>query len=260
VTGRVSLTAIAGLPEIEPGCDLPRTIAAALASSGSRLERGDILVIAQKIISKAENRYRLLDEAKPGAESRRLAALTGKDPRFVQLVLDESSAVVRAARDVLIVRHRLGLVMANAGIDRSNVPKRPDGREQVLLLPLDPDASARAIRQALLAGTGSGCGDLLGVVISDSFGRPWRLGVTNVAIGVAGLPALVDRRGEADREGRLLEMTEVAFADAVAAAAALAMGEAAEGTPMVLVRGLTWQASTQTAAQLLRPLAQDLFA
>ena len=258
MTGRISLTAIAGLPEIEPGCDLPRTIAAALASRGWQLERGDILVIAQKIISKAENRYRLLDEAKPGAESRRLAARTGKDPRFVQLVLDESSAMVRAAKDVLIVRHRLGMVMANAGIDRSNVPKRPDGREQVLLLPVDPDASARAIRQALLAG--SGCADLLGIVISDSFGRPWRLGVTNVAIGVAGLPALLDRRGEADREGRLLEMTEVAFADAVAAAAALAMGEAAEGTPLVLVRGLTWQASTQTAAQLLRPLAQDLFA
>lgn len=258
MTGRVSLTAIAGLPEIEPGCDLPRTITAALASSGWQLERGDILVIAQKIISKAENRYRLLDEAKPGAESRRLAELTGKDPRFVQLVLDESSAVVRAAKDVIIVRHRLGLVMANAGIDRSNVPQRADGREQVLLLPVDPDASARTIRQALLAG--AGCGDLLGVVISDSFGRPWRLGVTNVAIGVAGLPALLDRRGEADREGRLLEMTEVAFADAVAAAAALAMGEAAESTPLVLVRGLTWQASTQTAAQLLRPLAQDLFA
>ena len=257
MTGRVSLTAIAGLPEIEPGCDLPRTIAAALAGSGWQLERGDILVIAQKIISKAENRYRLLDEARPGAESRRLAELTGKDPRFVQLVLDESSAVVRAAKDVLIVRHHLGLVMANAGIDRSNVPKRPDGREQVLLLPVDPDASARAIRQALLAG--SNCADLLGIVISDSFGRPWRLGVTNVAIGVAGLPALLDRRGEADREGRLLEMTEVAFADAIAAAAALAMGEAAEGTPLVLVRGLTWQASTQTAAQLLRPLAQDLF-
>lgn len=258
MTGRVSLTAIAGLPEIEPGCDLPRTIAAALASSGWKLERGDILVIAQKIISKAENRYRLIDAATPGAESRRLAELTGKDPHFVQLVLDESSAVVRAAKDVLIVRHRLGMVMANAGIDRSNVPKRPDGREQVLLLPVDPDASARTIRQALLAG--SGCADLLGIVISDSFGRPWRLGVTNVAIGVAGLPALIDRRGEADREGRLLEMTEVAFADAIAAAAALAMGEAAESTPLVLVRGLTWQASTQTAAQLLRPLAQDLFA
>ena len=257
MSGRVSLTAIAGLPEIEPGCDLPRTIAAALASSGWQLERGDILVIAQKIISKAENRYRLLDDATPDAESRRLAELTGKDPRFVQLVLDESSAVVRAARDVLIVRHRLGLVMANAGIDRSNVPRRADGREQVLLLPVDPDGSARAIRQALLAG--SGCADLLGIVISDSFGRPWRLGVTNVAIGVAGLPALIDRRGEADREGRLLEMTEVAFADAIAAAAALAMGEAAESTPLVLVRGLTWQASTQTAAQLLRPLAQDLF-
>ena len=258
MTGRVGLTAIAGLPEIEPGCDLPRTMLAALAGSGWQLERGDILVIAQKIVSKAESRYRLLDEAIPGAESRRLAELTDKDPRFVQLVLDESSAVVRAAKDVLIVRHRLGLVMANAGIDRSNVPKRADGREQVLLLPVDPDASARAIRQALL--TGSSCGDLLGVVISDSFGRPWRLGVTNVAIGVAGLPALLDRRGEADREGRRLEMTEVAFADAIAAAAALAMGEAAESTPLVLVRGLTWQASTQTAAQLLRPLAQDLFA
>ena len=257
MTGSFSLTAVAGLPEIAPGCDLPAAIVAALDSAGLRLGAGDIVVVAQKIVSKAENRLRLLDEVQPSAEAQRLGVLTRKDARFVQCVLDESTAVMRAAPDVLIVRHRLGLVMANAGIDRSNVPNRPDGREQVLLLPQDPDASAARIRRALMQRFG--CGDLLGVVVSDSFGRPWRMGVTNVAIGIAGPPALIDRRGEPDRGGRLLEMTEVAYADAVAAAAALAMGEAAESTPLILVRGLKWQPSAQTAGDLQRPLAQDLF-
>ncbi len=257
MTGRFSVSAVAGLPEIEPGSDLPNAICTALRRAGIAPGPGDILVVAQKIVSKAENRYRLLDEITADEESLRIGRITGKDPRFVSLVLAESSAVVRAAPDVLIVRHHLGLVMANAGIDRSNLPARSDGREQVLLLPANPDASARQIRRVLVENYGGG--DLLGVIISDSFGRPWRIGVTNVAIGVAGPPALIDRRGEADRAGRRLEMTEVAFADAVASAAALAMGEAAEGTPLVLVRGLQWQPSRQTSADLLRPVIQDLF-
>jgi coenzyme F420-0:L-glutamate ligase/coenzyme F420-1:gamma-L-glutamate ligase len=257
VTSGFSVTAIGGLPEIQPGCDLPDALHTALSSIACDLQDGDVLVVAQKIVSKAENCFRMLDEIVPGDEARRIAQVTGKDVRFVQLVLEESSAVVRAAKDVLIVRHRLGLVMANAGIDRSNVPRRADGREHVLLLPRDPDASAARIRAALCQRHPT-CHSL-GVVISDSFGRPWRKGVTNVAIGCAGLPALIDRRGTADREGRRLEMTEVAFADAVAASAALAMGEAAEGLPLVLVRGLQWQASNQTAQALQRPAHEDLF-
>jgi coenzyme F420-0:L-glutamate ligase/coenzyme F420-1:gamma-L-glutamate ligase len=187
----------------------------------------------------------------PSAEALRLAQITLKDPRLIQLVLNEATEVLRAKRDVLIVRHRLGYVMANAGIDRSNVP----GGDQVLLLPEDPDGSARKLR-ASLADTFA---VRLGVVICDSFGRPWRKGVTNVALGSAGLPALLDRRGEMDRNGRVLEVTEVAFADLIASAAGLVMGEASEGMPAALVRGLTWSATEKAATALLRPLAEDLF-
>lgn len=251
-----SVQPLAGLPEVEPGDDLADLISTALQAGNLRLMNGDILVVAQKIVSKAEGRFRQLQEFQPGSEALRIAAITGKDPRLVELILSESDAVIRAARDVLIVRHKLGLVMANAGIDRSNVPKSPDGDERLLLLPADPDASAAALREQLRRHRDI---EALGVLISDSFGRPWRQGVVNVAIGAAGLPVLIDRRGETDREGRRLEMTEVAFGDAVCAAAALALGEAAEGVPVAVVRGLRWAASTQKATALLRPLAQDLF-
>jgi coenzyme F420-0:L-glutamate ligase/coenzyme F420-1:gamma-L-glutamate ligase len=161
--------------------------------------------------------------------------------------------VLRAIPHVLIVRHRLGYVMANAGIDHSNV-EHGQG-ERVLLLPLDADASAGALREKLNAMLGCA----IGVIISDSFGRPWRNGVVNVALGSAGLPALIDRRGEQDMYGRTLEVTQVAYADAIAAAAGLAMGEGAEGTPLVLVRGLAWQAPERNAQSLIRPVGEDLF-
>jgi coenzyme F420-0:L-glutamate ligase/coenzyme F420-1:gamma-L-glutamate ligase len=183
-----------------------------------------------------------------------LARRTHKDPRFVEVVLSESTEVLRAERNVLITRHRLGHVMANAGIDRSNLPQAA-GTERVLLLPVDPDRSARELCERLSRGRGL----RLGVVISDSFGRPWRNGVVNVALGVAGLPALVDLRGGRDRHGRVLESTQVALADALATAAGLAMGEAAEGTPLVHVRGLHWQGESAGVQPLLRPLAEDLF-
>jgi coenzyme F420-0:L-glutamate ligase/coenzyme F420-1:gamma-L-glutamate ligase len=205
------------------------------------------------VVSKAEGRYVELDSVTPGARALELAALTGKNARLVELVLAESTEVLRARPDVLIVRHRLGFVMANAGIDRSNLA--PGAGERVLLLPLDPDASAQTLRASLAQRLGSACG----LIISDSFGRPWRRGVVNVAIGAAGVPSLLNRRGEADRAGRRLEVTEVALADALAAAAGLLMGEAAESTPAVLVRGARLTGAEQPARELLRPLAEDLF-
>lgn len=251
-----SVLPLRGIGEILPGADLCAELDAALARDGLALQRFDVLVVAQKIVSKAEGRYRRLREVEPGERAVALAATTGKDARLVELVLRESTDVVRAAPQVLITRHRLGLVMANAGIDRSNVPGAGDD-ECVLLLPQDPDASAARLREQLQRSAGTD--SELGVIVSDSFGRPWRRGVTNVAIGAAGLPALIDRRGDADREGRRLEVTEVAFADAVAGAAALVMGEGAEGRPVALVRGLNWSALASTAAQLLRPAHEDLF-
>ncbi len=252
MTQEVRFIAVPGLPEIEPGADLASLIAAALDAAGLALRARDVLVVAQKIVSKAEGRLVELDSVAPSDEARRLARLTGKDPRMVELILGETDEVVRAVPNVLIVRHRLGFVMANAGVDRSNVPA---SRETALLLPLDPDGSAATLRRRLAERFGAP----VGVIVSDSFGRPWRRGVVNVALGSAGLPSLIDRRGERDRNGRALEMTEVAFADAIAAGAALAMGEAAEGTPVVLARGLEWSAPERAASALLRPTPEDLF-
>lgn len=250
----LELRALPGLPEIEPGCDLALLLHQATSRAGLELAAGDVLVVAQKAVSKAEGRYVDLRTVQPSAEAAALAARVRKDPRFVEVVLRESAGVVRAAANVLITRHRLGYVMANAGIDRSNLPPAGEA-ERVLLLPLDPDASARALRAALAALAGIEPG----VVISDSFGRPWRVGTVNVALGVAGLPAVLDQRGGQDRNGRRLETTQVALADAVAAAAGIAMGEAAESTPAVRVRGLHWRSSAGDGQSLIRPVAEDLF-
>ncbi len=247
----LSVIPLSGIGEVQPGEDLAQVVSAAIRRVAGEPTAGDVVVVAQKIVSKSENRYVDLDSVQVSQEAERLAAVTRKDPRLVQLVLAESSEVLRAQRDVLIVRHRLGYVMANAGIDRSNV----GGDTRVLLLPADPDTSAGQLRTRL----NTEFGVELGVVISDSFGRPWRKGVTNVALGAAGLPALIDRRGETDRNGRRLEVTEVAFADLVAAAAGLVMGEGAEGVPAALLQGLTWTAASSSASALIRPLQKDLF-
>jgi len=252
-SGPLTLTPLRGIAEVVPGSDLATIIATSLAASNLTLQAGDVLVVAQKIVSKAEGRRRDLADVTPGERARELAALTRKDARLVELILSESTEVLRARPDVLIVRHRLGFVMANAGIDRSNVADAPG--EHVLLLPLDPDVSAAALRSALAARFGVAAG----VIISDSFGRPWRKGVVNVALGAAGVPALLDRRGEADRAGRRLEVTEVALGDALAAAAGLVMGEAAEGIPAVHIRGFQCPADATNAKALIRPLAEDLF-
>ena len=246
--------ALAHVPEVTPGADLAALVATALEHAALQLRVDDVLVIAQKVVSKAENRWRRLDDVVPGAEALALAARCGKDARLVELVLQESSAVVRVAPNVLITRHRRGYVMANAGIDHSNTGPGLHG-EAVLLLPEDPDASAHRLRSALHAR----CGVAPGVIVSDSFGRPWRLGTVNVALGVAGLPALVDLRGAPDRDGRTLQMTQVAVADALAAGAGLAMGEATEGTPVVLVRGYVAAAACNDGQALIRAVDEDLF-
>jgi coenzyme F420-0:L-glutamate ligase/coenzyme F420-1:gamma-L-glutamate ligase len=251
----VSFTALPGIGEVAPGADLAAIAADALVRAGTTIRPRDVLVVAQKIVSKAEDRHVRLASVVPSARALQLAAATGKDPRLVQLVLDESSEVLRVARNVLIVRHRRGFVMANAGIDRSNVGPAAAGDERVLLLPVDPDASASRLRDALHVRFGVAPG----VIVSDSFGRPWRNGTTNVALGSAGLPSLLDRRGELDRDGRMLEVTQVACADALAAGAGLVMGEGAEGTPMVLVHGWSANGLARDASALIRPVAEDLF-
>ena len=250
----ITIHPLAGLPEIGPGDDLAALLGEALRAGGLwPFAPGDIVVVTQKILSKAEGRMVELDSVEPSAEALALADKVRKDPRLVELVLRESSSVVRAAPHVLITRHRLGHVMANSGIDRSNIG--PGESERALLLPLDPDASARDLRAALAqAGGGEAA-----VVISDSFGRPWRHGVIGVAIGAAGLPALVDRRGDRDRDGRVLEVTQIALADQIATAAALATGEGAESVPAVLVRGLVLPPGDAPATALVRPLEEDLF-
>jgi coenzyme F420-0:L-glutamate ligase/coenzyme F420-1:gamma-L-glutamate ligase len=247
----IHLQPIGGLGEVGADDDVATLLAEALGPLEPR--PGDVVVITSKIVSKAEGRRVSLSDITPGGRALALAAETNKDPRLVELVLAESSDVVRAARNVLITRHRLGLVMANAGIDASNIGT--DDNDMVLLLPADPDASAARIQATLAARTGV----TLGVVLSDSFGRPWRHGVVNVAIGAAGIPAIIDRRGEQDRDGRVMQVTQIAWGDLLASAAGLAMGEGAEGIPAVLVRGCIADAAPTPATALVRPPAEDLF-
>ena len=224
-----------------------------MARAGEKILAGDILVIAQKIVSKAEGRMVRLGDITPSLEARDLAQAAEKDPRLVELILRESHAVLRVKPGVIIVEHRLGFVMANAGVDRSNVAAAEE--EVALLLPEDPDASAHRLRDSVRSVSGLE----VGIVINDSFGRAWRNGVTGIAIGVAGIPALVDLRGTADRGGRTLQVTQVAAADELAAAASLVMGQADEGLPAVLARGFPYPLRAGAAQELVRPRAEDLF-
>ena len=250
----LEIIALSGLPLIEAGDDLVERIASSLKLNGVEPRAHDVLVVAQKIVSKAEGRMIDLATIVPSAKARTLAAEVDKDPRLVELILSESVRVVRARRNVLIVEHRLGFIMANAGVDQSNVGPA-DGSSRALLLPENPDRSAETLRSGLATLTGID----LAVVINDSFGRPWRQGTTGVAIGVAGLPGLVDLRGRPDLFGRTLEVSMVGFADEIAAAASLVMGQADEATPVVLIRGLRWSAPYSTAASILRSPNEDLF-
>jgi coenzyme F420-0:L-glutamate ligase/coenzyme F420-1:gamma-L-glutamate ligase len=250
----MTLTALEGVPEIQPGQPLARVLLTALDHNRVNLADGDVVALCQKIVSKAENRFVELDTIEPGARAGELAQRCGKDPRFVEVVLQQSTHVVRCVKDVLIVRHRLGFVVANAGVDQSNIE---GAGSRVLLLPEDPDRSAAALRDAVARQLGV----RIGVIITDSFGRAWRLGVCGTCIGCAGLVPLADMRGRPDRFGRPLRVTQIAVADQLAAAAALAMGEADEGRPIVVVSGVPpeFVASSAPATDLVRPIDSDLF-
>lgn len=238
---------------VEPGDDLAGQIQTTLADAAETLRDGDIVCLAQKIVSKAENRLFKLADVNPGAAAIALAEETEKDPRLVELILAESDEVLRKKPGVLIVRHKLGIVGANAGIDQSNVDQA--GGEVALLLPEDPDRSAARLRAALQQATGK----QIAVVITDSHNRPWRLGTVGTAIGCAGLMSLDDHRGGEDMYGRELKVTLINRADAIATAATLVMGETTEALPLAIVRGFPVDSIHQDATAIVRPLAEDLF-
>jgi coenzyme F420-0:L-glutamate ligase/coenzyme F420-1:gamma-L-glutamate ligase len=250
----IELLAVPGIPPIAKGDDLVALIGEGLARGGIVPRSGDVFVLTQKIVSKAEGRMVDLAAVRPSTEAIELAGKVQKDPRLVELILSESVRVVRARPGVLIVEHRLGLVMANAGIDQSNLAS-PDARQRALLLPVDPDGSAAILRKRLSQRFGVP----VAVIISDSFGRAWRRGTCGVAIGAAGLPSLMDLRGSPDLFGRELQVSVTGHADEIAAAASLVMGQGAEGQPVVIVRGLTWRGPDNTASELVRPAAEDMF-
>ena len=243
----IQVLPVEGVPEVRPGDDLARTISEAL---GGGLQPGDVLVVTHKIVSKAENRLVDLRTVEPSALAKSFAAEYGKDPRQTEVVLRESRRIVRMDRGVIISETRHGFVCANAGVDASNVP----GEERVCLLPLDPDASAAKLRESLAGRTGTETA----VIISDSFGRPWRQGITDIAIGVAGLNPLADYRGQADPHGNPLEASVLAVADELAAAAELVMGKTA-AVPVAIVRNYAYEAASGTARDLLMEPGRDLF-
>jgi coenzyme F420-0:L-glutamate ligase/coenzyme F420-1:gamma-L-glutamate ligase len=252
---RLEITALPGIPLVDPGDDLSQLIIDALTRAEIALQPGDAIVIAQKVVSKAEGRYAALASVEPGPEAKDLAGKTGKDPRLVELILSESERVVRHRPNLLIVQHRHGYVLANAGIDASNVEPDPERGERVLLLPVDPDKSCREIRDRLCTATGVAPV----VIINDSLGRAWRRGTVGTALGAAGLAALVDLRGATDLYGRELLVSQVGLADELASAASLVQGEAAEGTPVAHIRGMAPEANDQQAAELIRGEDEDLF-
>jgi coenzyme F420-0:L-glutamate ligase / coenzyme F420-1:gamma-L-glutamate ligase len=250
----VTLIAIPDIPMVQPRDDLAGVLIRACEQSALAPADGDILVVAQKIVSKAEGRTIDLATVEPSARAQSLAAEVDKDPRLIEVILGESRRVVRHRPGVLIVEHRLGFILANAGVDRSNVDPQA-GSEPVLLLPHDPDGSAADLR----ARFASHFHRTLAVIITDSWGRAWRRGTVGVALGAAGLPTLMDLRGRPDLFGHELRVTQTGFADEIAAAASLLMGQADEGLPAVLVRGLAWSGKPTPAAALIRPPAEDLF-
>ncbi len=255
---QLTLTALPGLPLVQPGDDLTALILAGLRAAAITLADGDVLVIAQKIVSKAEGRWVRLSEVTPSARAHELAAITQKDPRFIEVVLSESREILRARFNTLIVEHRLGFVCANAGVDRSNVGPPPgdgDQDELLLCLPSDPDSACQRLREQLRAAVGA----TVGVIINDSHGRAWRQGTVGVAIGAAGVPALLDLRGKPDLFDYALQITQVGLADELAAAASLLMGQADEGRPVIHARGVPYPFREGRAQELIRPKEMDLF-
>ena len=254
MSAQLTITGLTGVPMVQAGDDLAAIVLAAYSQTGLAPAEGDVLVVAQKIVSKVEGRMVDVATVEPSPQAIALAAEVEKDPRLVEVILSESRRIVRHRPNLVIAEHRRGWVMANAGIDHSNVAPS-DGTERVLLLPLDPDASAEALRRRLTEASGK----RIAIIISDSFGRPFRRGTVGIALGAAGLPAVIDWRGHPDLFGRVLEVTETGFADEIAAAASLVQGQADEGVPIVLVRGLSWSAPDAPAAALVRPPEHDLF-
>ena len=252
---QLTLTALPGLPLVEPGDDLATIILQAYAREDLTPADGDVLIVAQKIVSKAENRYAHLGTIEPCAAALELAERTRTDARLTELILRESREVLRQRPGVIIVEHQLGYVHANAGIDRSNIVSDDDLDPRVLLLPIDPDASARMLRDTLRER----CGADLAVIINDSAGRAWRNGVIGFAIGCAGIEPLRDMIGQPDMFGRALERTQIAVADELAAAGSLLMGQASEATPVVLARGVRFSASDVGTVPLIRAKHEDLF-
>jgi len=248
------LIAVPRVPLVQPETDLLGLICTLAQTTGPDLRDHDVIVIAQKIVSKAEGRYVDLATVKPGERALELSRQVHKDARLIEVILGESREVLRCRPGVLIVEHRLGFIVANAGVDQSNVDPH-QGAQPVLLLPEDPDASAQRLRDGLRTRLGIN----VAVVINDSFGRAWRLGTVGVALGAAGIPALLDLRGRPDMYGRPLQVSETGFADEIAAAASLLMGQAEEATPIVVVRGLHWPDIALPASSLLRAREQDLF-
>ena len=252
----LTLTPLPGIPLIAPGDDLASILEQGLSRAGLSLQDGDVLVLAQKIVSKAEGCLVDLASILPSPRALELAQQSAKDPRLVEVILRESRAVLRIRPGTIIVEHRLGFICASAGVDHSNVAgAQGDPQDWVLLLPRDPDASARSIRDRLSASSGA----QIGVLIIDSHGRAWRLGTVGIAIGIAGLPGLVDLRGEPDLFNFNLQITQVGAADELAAAASLVMGQAAEGTPAVHARGFPYPLRDAQLSELLRPKEGDLF-
>ena len=247
---RFEVFAIEGIPEVAPGDDLTELISAAARDSGVGIRPGDVVVVAQKVVSKSEGAIRKLSQTAVTAQAIELADRIGKDPRLVQIVMDESVRIVRAVPGVLIVETRHGLICANAGVDGSNVP----GDDTVTTLPIDPDASAERIR----SGLESRAGGSVAVIVSDSFNRPWREGSMNVAIGVSGFEPLADLRGHVDDHGRVLASTLVSVADELASAAQIVMGEIGR-VPAAVIRGVGFSPGNVGAGVLLRPPARDLF-
>ncbi len=242
------------VPLIEPGDRLGEIIAHSLKDCGIQIQDNDILVVTQKIVSKSENRYVNLETITPSQEAQRVAAICEKDPRLVEVILGECNEVVRCAKDTLIVEHKLGFVCANAGVDHSNV--KGEGRGiWYLLLPKDPDHSAREIREYFKQHADVN----IGVMIIDSHGRAWRQGIVGITIGTAGVPELVDMRGKADLFGYALRITQIGAADELAAAASLVMGQSDESVPVVHIRGFPYQLADSQLADVLRPKSKDLF-
>ena len=250
----IKLIPLEGIPLVKPGDDLPGIILKSAHSSKIEWFEGDILIIAQKIVSKAEGRLVNLKQIEPSKRSIELGSLTEKDPRLVELILQESKKVIRYRKGVLVVQNDHGVILANAGIDHSNLEQDQE-QDWVLLLPKDPDLSAKIIHQELMEKTGLH----LGVIINDSIGRAWRNGTIGTAIGVAGLPAIVDLRGRKDLFGNPLRVSEEAVADELASAASLIQGQADEALPVVLIQGFQSQTANIPASGLIRPKETDLF-